>query len=362
MDMQAIENAVSEALKERRLTVHHREYKTSEDFPTWLRSYIAKCRETYGLKRTPEDETKLKEEIIISIPGKLASGAALNTYERLEDAEQSHYDLLIKRLTEEFSDPQAKRRFNARLNYNTRKEGQSIKEFAEEIKIDMNRYSTLQVTVLNAGRVEIPNPDREQEEVRRFIEGMRDHKGNQDLDFKRHLEYHLQDQTELNWNNAIKVASRYEIVHGAVPAVEEAAAGAEAGAEAGGDANYAINAQEVCETLDSSFKPEKKTTLSALANQVQANQTRIAKIEVMQNKMSAALSANTKKLIEISTKLDFFIAQQSAQGSDTYVDEGTANLEESIPVPVSDLVKLMNMAGIQCPEDFAAAGHAPNFQ
>ena len=358
MDMQAIENSVTEALKERRQIVYHREYKTSEDFPTWLRSYIAKCRATYGLKRTPEDETKLKEEIIISIPGKLASGAALNTYERLEDAEQSDYDLLIKRLTEEFSDPQAKRRFNARLNYNTRKEGQSIKEFAEEIKIDMNRFSTLQVTVLNARRVEIPNPDREQQEVRRFIEGMRDHKGNQDLDFKRHLEYHLQDQTELNWNNAIKVASRYEMVHGAVPAVEEAAAGA----EAGGDADYAINAQEVCETMDSSFKPEKKTTLSALANHVQANQMRIAKIEVKQNEMSAALSANTKKLIEISTKLDFFIAQQSAPGLDAYVDEGTANLEESIPVPVSDLVKLMNMAGIQCPEDFAAAGHVPNSQ
>ena len=78
----------------------------------------------------------------------------------------------------------------------------------------------------------------------------------------------------------------------------------------GGDANYAIKAQEVSETLDSSFKLEKKTTLSALANQVQANQTQIAKIEVTQNKMSAALSANTKKLIEISTKLDFFIAQQ----------------------------------------------------
>ena len=44
------------------------------------------------------------------------------------------------------------------------------------------------------------------------------------------------------------------------------------------------------------------------------------------------------------------------------MDEGTANLEESIPVPVSDLVKLMNRAGIQCPEDFSAAGQVPNSQ
>ena len=259
--MQLIEDAVTEALKERRQIVHHREYKTSEDFPEWLRSYVAKCRATHGLKRTPADETKLREEIIISISGKLASGAALNTYERLEDAEKSDYDLLIKRLTEEFSDPQAKRRFNARLNYNTCKEGQSIKEFAEEIKIDMGRYSTLQAKVLNAGRVEIPNPDREQEEVRRFIEGMRDHKGNQDLDFKRHLEYHLQDQTELNWDNAIKIASRYEMVHGAVPAVEKAVADAEAGGAAY-NAYNPINAQEVCETMESSSKPEKKTIFS----------------------------------------------------------------------------------------------------
>ena len=127
--------------------------------------------------------------------------------------------------------------------------------------MDMGRYSTLQAKVLNAGRVEIPNPDREQQEVRRFIEGMRDHKGNQDLDFKRHLEYHLQDQTELNWDNAIKIASRYEMVHGAVPAVEKAVADAEAGGAAY-NAYNPINAQEVCETMESSSKPEKKTIFS----------------------------------------------------------------------------------------------------
>ena len=143
---QAIEDAITEALKGQRQIVYHREYKTSEDFPTWLRSYIAKCRATHGLTMTPADQTKLEKEIVISISGRLASGAALNTYERLESAEKSDYDLLIKRLTEEFSDPQAKRRFNARLNYNIRKEGQSIKEFAEDIKTDMSRYSTLQAT------------------------------------------------------------------------------------------------------------------------------------------------------------------------------------------------------------------------
>ena len=76
----AVTDAVTEALKERRQIVHHREYKTTEDFPGWLRSYVAKCRATHGLKRTPADETKLKEEIIITISCCLALNSIKNLH------------------------------------------------------------------------------------------------------------------------------------------------------------------------------------------------------------------------------------------------------------------------------------------
>ena len=131
----ALQTSIKSALKQQRRTVVHREYKTSEDFSDWLRSFRARCRETHGFKKAEEKE--LQAEIVLSISGKLSSGAALNTYERLTDIEKEDYDQLVKRLTEEFSDPQAKRRFNAKLDFNTRKKGQSIKEFAEDIKRDM---------------------------------------------------------------------------------------------------------------------------------------------------------------------------------------------------------------------------------
>ena len=155
----ALQTSIRSALKQQRRTVTHREYKTSEDFSEWLRSYRARCRKTHGF--TTAEEAELKAEIVLSISGKLSSGAALNTYDRLTDAEKADYDQLITRLTEEFSDPQAKRRFNAKLDFNTRKKGQSIKEFVEDIKRDMGRYSTLTSHVNSAVRGVIANPDRE---------------------------------------------------------------------------------------------------------------------------------------------------------------------------------------------------------
>ena len=295
----ALQATVKTALKQQRRTVVHREYKTSEDFSEWLRSYRARCSDTHGFKKANEKE--LQAEILLSISGKLSSGAALNTYDRLTDNKKESYDLLVQRLTEEFSDPQAKRRFNAKLDFNTRKKGQSIKEFVEDIKRDVGRYSTLTSHVTSAVRGVVENPDRENDGVRRFIEGMRDKNGDIDLDFKRHLEYHLQEQTELKWANAIKVASRYETVYEAPVAATES----------NSEATEVDNDDESCgEVKAIESTTGKKTVLASLADKVHENQMRLTKVETAQERMSKAQEQTAGSLVQIHTKLDLALGQQ----------------------------------------------------
>ena len=138
----------------------------------------------------------------------------------------------------------------------------------------------------------------------RFIEGIRNEKGKVDDDFRRHLEYHLQDEREMNWANAIKVASRYESVYDAADDAEES--------DSDSDSDEEV---KVVDIRKKKKKGKGKATISALADQVHENQIRITKMETAQERMSTAqdqLSAaqNTTNftLQEISAKLDLSLA------------------------------------------------------
>ena len=188
--------------------ISYPDYKTKDDFPLWLSGFWAKIRHGYGYKLTEDD--KVKAEIVRSISGKLSVGGALDAYNRLTDDERADYDSLIRRLTDEFTDNQEKRIFNETMDYNKRKKGQRLKEFMQEIKKDMNRYSGLPEKITRGG-AQIPNPELERQGVRRFRAGMRNKKGKKDKDLSRHLLFHLMDDADLTWDNAIKIASRWEM-------------------------------------------------------------------------------------------------------------------------------------------------------
>ena len=102
MEGAAMEAAMASALTRQPRYISYPDYKTKDDFPLWLSGYWAKIRHGYGYKLT--EDNKVKEEVVRSISGKLSVGGALDAYNRLTDAERSDYDLLIKRLTEEFTD------------------------------------------------------------------------------------------------------------------------------------------------------------------------------------------------------------------------------------------------------------------
>ena len=288
--------AAAAALKAERPNVIYPEYKTDDDFSLWLSGYLAKIRSTFGFE--PNNTNKLEEEVVISISGKLAVGPALDTYNRLSIDDQRDYRRLVARLTEEFTDPRAKKRFNACMHYNIRKKGQSLKEFMQAIVKDMGRFSFTPATVVSAAGGIVPNPERETQGVRRFIEGIRNEKGKIDADFKHHLEYHLQDVKELNWANAIKVASRYETVYD-VDADKEI--------DNGSDSDEV----EVVETRKKAKSAKSRTTISALSDQVEENKERISKIEIAldrmataQEQLAVAQEATNAMMEEMMAKLD----------------------------------------------------------
>ena len=182
----AISAAAAAAVAKQPRQVVYPEYKPEDDFTLWLTGYVARIRTTYGFKL---DETaKVQEEVVRSISGKLSVGSALNAYNRLKDDDKNNYANLVERLTEEFTDPRAKKRFNACMHYNTRKKGQSLKDYMQAIIKDMDRYSYTPANVVSVAGGIIPNPERETQGVRRFIEGIRNERGKADEEFKRHLE------------------------------------------------------------------------------------------------------------------------------------------------------------------------------
>ena len=118
--------AAAAAISAQRRHIIYPEYKPEDDFALWLSGYVARIQSAYGFKL--DEKEKLDEEVVRSIAGKLSVGSALDAYNRLSYDEKIDYDTLIARLTEEFTDPRAKKKFNALMHYNLRKKGQSLKD------------------------------------------------------------------------------------------------------------------------------------------------------------------------------------------------------------------------------------------
>ena len=198
---------MANAFRRQARNVEYPDYKPKEDFSLWLAGYQAKVRNAFGYSAA--EIADLKAEIVRSLPGKLQAGTALDTYERLSDATKVSYELLTEALSREFVDPQEKARFLEDFAYNKRKKGQSLKEFMQEIVKDQNRYSGMRDTI-GTGPAAVPNTEKIKDGIRRFKKGIRNKKGKVDKDQSRHLRYNLLGDDDLNWKNALEVASRWE--------------------------------------------------------------------------------------------------------------------------------------------------------
>ena len=279
--------------------VPYPDYKTTDDFTSWLKGYVVRVRNAHGFKM--EEREELRREIVRSIPGKLSVGTALDAYERLSAADKRDYVRLVTRLTEEFTDPREKKKFNDNMSYNKRKKGQTVKEYMQEIKNDMKRYSDLPPTTYQANGSTVANPEREKQGVRRFIKGIRDEEGKRDSEFKKNLRKDLYKESSLTWEKAMDAAMKYEA---ATDSEEEETSDDESDSDS--------DAEAVKPKKD---KKKSRNTVAALADQVHENQMRLTRLETAQERMAttqdqfaSALDANDATLQEILDKLDLTLA------------------------------------------------------
>ena len=253
------------------LIARYKEYETSDNFLRWLSGLEVRIREAYRFEIDEKDE--LKEEVCRSIPGMLSVGSALDAYNRLTHAEQTDYGLLVSRLTEEFTDKDERYRFRDNIGYNKRKKGQKLIEFAQEIKDDMNRYSSLPDKITQNG-TEIANPEKVRESVRRFRSGMRNTKGKKDKDLTRHLLFHLMEDSDLTWEKAITIAERWETSSN----IDPPSSSPEPASSSYDDTNLAGAVLGEIESDEN---------LVLLAEQIKSNSARIREIEISQNVLIA---------------------------------------------------------------------------
>ena len=144
----------------------------------------------------------------------------MDTYTRLSDADKTEYTRLVEALTREFVDPQERRRFIENLAFNKRRKNQSLKDFMQEIIKDQNKYSGMRDNITVAD-VSVPNTEKIKDGIRRFKIGIRTRDGRRDKDQIRHLRYNLQEDEDLTWENALKVASRWEAANEQGSSTEE---------------------------------------------------------------------------------------------------------------------------------------------
>ena len=305
-----MEEALTKALAKQPRMIDYKEYETKDDFLQWLAGYRAKIQDAYGFG--PGEVEEINAQVARSISGMLSVGSALNAYNRLDPADKGDYDSLVSRLTEEFTDPHEKCRFNENICFNVRKKGQTLKDFMQEIKRDLSRYSDLPDTSYDSTGASHPNREKEKEGVRRFRAGMRTKEGKKNKELKRHLQYHLVDPKELTWENALKLAMNWEIAYGTGTSMAEEEAESVSAVE--------VKSAEVQpkrkERMGMEDLEEEASATASLSDQVRENRMRIEKLELGQEKMAASVEAMGVTVVELSSKMDSIFGWLESCGGD----------------------------------------------
>ena len=273
-------------------SVRYDDYKPSEDFTLWLNGFREKIRNEYGFNATQDAE--VNAEILRSISSKLTRGTALNAYNRLTADVKGDYTQLIDALTKEFTDPQEKTRFQECFGYNVRRKGQSIKDFAEDIKLSQDKYSDMKDTI-TIGNQSTPNTAKIRDGIRRFKKGLRGRDGKINVEQRRHLRYNLQNDDDLTWEHAINVASRWE----AANEFDE-----DGDDDDDDEDDDAVDAMETSKTKEKNGKKKRSTIMSAV--EFEENTVAIASL-------TAKVETNTREIKGIKSEQERLSANVQTQ-------------------------------------------------
>ena len=264
--------------------VKYADYKDGEDFTLWLSGYRERIRNAFGFNATQDAD--VNAEVVRSISGKLQVGTPLDAYNTLPAEVKNDYDRLIRKLTEEYIDPQEQERFVENLAYNKRKAGQSLKEFQNEIKKDQNKYLDMK-DMIGEGDAATINLAKVHDGIRRFKKGLRDRKGNFNESLNRHVKLNLCKNADFTWENALDSASRWEAANDFSDIDSSDASDNE------NDRGSPVEATKIVGALESS------AVFTSLVKRVEANEKNIEDLQIGQERLSATVNSQFNEIKEM---------------------------------------------------------------
>ena len=116
------------------------------------------------------------------------------------------------------------------------------------------------------------------------------------------------DDTDLTWDNAIKIASRWEMATGVMDGKEEDDDEEESANENGEEEEEAKKAGAVAMKEGAKKEKDKKICIATLADQVQENQLKIKEMEMAQERTEAKLDEVIRGIQNLTSKLDDLMA------------------------------------------------------
>ena len=144
---------------------------------------------------------------------------------------------------------------------------------------------------------------KELEGINRFVKGIRNKAGKKDADLERHLKYYLFENEERTWQNAITIASRWEMAkdHSTSSTAESSSDSLSDESSTDGKA-AAMTAGKLEKT--GKRKGKKEQTVATLADQVRNN---TVEIQSLKSSMEQHMAECETQFTQLDEKMDHII-------------------------------------------------------
>jgi hypothetical protein len=273
-------------------------YRPKENFTTWLGLFRERVRAAQGMDFRDQDDI---DQAVIRLISQYFNTEALACYIDLPIETKTNYNQLVTALKAVFGDPGERQDFINNVGKTKREKGEKIKAFARRVQtaIETN-MPELQDDAVGAADRRRP---KELEGINRFVKGIRNKAGKKDADLERHLKYYLFENEERTWQNAITIASRWEMAkdHSTSSTAESSSDSLSDESSTDGKA-AAMTAGKLEKT--GKRKGKKEQTVATLADQVRNN---TVEIQSLKSSMEQHMAECETQFTQLDEKMDHII-------------------------------------------------------
>lgn len=180
-------------------------YNIKTNFTQWLGLLRERVRAAQDIAH---GDVNAVNTAVVRVMSQHMDVEALACYNDLADEVKNDYNRMTTELKAVFGDPSERQNFINNRGKTRREKGEKIKTFARRVQVAIEtNMPELQDDAAGAPNRRRP---KELEGVNRFMKGIRNKAGKKDDNLDEHMKYQLFDDEDKTWQNAIRVAARWE--------------------------------------------------------------------------------------------------------------------------------------------------------